>query len=101
MFRFVISTEWISLSTAIILEGNKYIMGIELIDTIGWIATFFVIVSFLIDNILWLRVVNLIGASLWLAYGIVDLSYSIIFLNVVIVSIQIFKIIFILSRKKN
>ena len=75
-------------------------MGIELIDTIGWIATFFVIVSFLIDNILWLRVVNLIGASLWLAYGIVDLSYSIIFLNVVIVSIQIFKIIFILSRKK-
>ena len=76
-------------------------MGIELIDTIGWIATFFIIVSFLIDNIFWLRVVNLIGASFWLAYGIVGLSYSIIFLNIVIVSIQIYKIIFILSRKKN
>ncbi|MFL2601670.1 MAG: hypothetical protein ACJ0PU_05995 [Flavobacteriaceae bacterium] len=76
-------------------------MSIELIDTIGWVATFFIIVSFLIDNIFWLRVVNLIGASLWLAYGVIDLSYSIIFLNIVIVSIQIYKIIFILSRKKN
>ena len=76
-------------------------MSIELIDTIGWIATFFIIFSFLIDNIFWLRVVNLIGASLWLAYGVIDLSYSIIFLNIVIVSIQIYKIIFILSRKKN
>ena len=76
-------------------------MSIELIDTIGWIATFFIIVSFLIDNIFWLRVVNLIGASLWQAYGIIDLAYSIIFLNIVIVSIQIYKIIFILSRKKN
>ncbi len=75
-------------------------MSIELIDTIGWVATFFIIVSFLIDNIFWLRVVNLIGASLWLAYGVIDLSYSIIFLNIVIVSIQIYKIIFILSRKK-
>ena len=76
-------------------------MSIELIDTIGWVATFFIIVSFLIDNIFWLRIVNLIGASLWLAYGVIDLSYSIIFLNIVIVSIQIYKIIFILSTKKN
>ena len=74
-------------------------MSIELIDIIGWVATFFVIVSFLIDKILWLRIVNLIGASLWLAYGIIDLSYSIIFLNLVVVSIQIYKIILILGRK--
>ena len=74
-------------------------MSTELIDIIGWVATLFVIVSFLIDKILWLRTVNLIGASLWLAYGIIDLSYSIIFLNLVVVSIQIYKIILILGRK--
>ena len=84
---------------SIVLNLIKSIMSIELIDIIGWVATFFVIVSFLIDKILWLRTVNLIGASLWLAYGIIDLSYSIIFLNLVVVSIQIYKIILILGRK--
>ena len=75
-------------------------MELETIDLIGWLATTFVIVSFLINNMLWLRFVNLIGATLWLCYGIIDLSYSIIFLNVVIVSIQIFKI-FSLMKKNN
>ena len=75
-------------------------MEIETIDLIGWSATTFVIVSFLINNMLWLRFVNLIGAILWLFYCIIDLSYSIIFLNVVIVSIQIFKI-FSLIKKNN
>ena len=75
-------------------------MEIETIDLIGWSATTFVIVSFLINNMLWLRFVNLIGAILWLFYGIIDYSYSIIFLNVVIVSIQIFKI-FSLIKKNN
>ena len=50
---------------------------------------------------LWLRFVNLIGAILWLCYGIIDLSYSIIFLNVVIVSIQIFKIFSLMKKKIN
>ena len=75
-------------------------MEIETIDLIGWSATTFVIVSFLINKMLWLRFVNLIGALLLLCYGIIDLSYSIIFLNVVIVSIQIFKI-FSLMKKNN
>jgi hypothetical protein len=67
---------------------------------VGWSATAFVIFSFLINNMLWLRTVNLVGAFLWLLYGIIDVSYSIIFLNVVIVSIQIFKIIGLLKKPK-
>ncbi|MDA7694617.1 uroporphyrinogen decarboxylase [Flavobacteriaceae bacterium] len=75
-------------------------MGLETIDIVGWLATAFVIFSFLINNMLWLRTVNLVGALLWLAYGIIDLSYSIIFLNVVVVSIQTFKIIGLLQKPK-
>ena len=71
----------------------------DTLDIIGWVASAFVILSFLINDMLRLRIVNLIGASLWLAYGVVDLSSSIIFLNIVIVSIQIFKI-YHLSRTK-
>jgi len=67
-------------------------MEINTLELVGWSATAFVICSFLINNILWLRTVNLVGALLWLTYGIIDLSYSIIFLNVVVISIQVFKI---------
>ena len=66
---------------------------------VGWAATLFIIISFLINNMLWLRIINMVGASLWLTYGIIDTSYSIIFLNVIIVSIQFYKISVILKPK--
>ena len=75
-------------------------MELEMLEIVGWSATAFVIFSFLTNNMLWLRTVNLVGAFLWLLYGIIDVSYSIIFLNVVIVSIQIFKIIGLLQKPK-
>ena len=70
------------------------------LDMVGWAATLFIIISFLINNMLWLRIINMVGASLWLTYGIIDTSYSIIFLNVIIVSIQFYKISVILKTKK-
>ena len=69
------------------------------LDMVGWTATLFIIISFLINNMLWLRIINMVGASLWLTYGIIDTSYSIIFLNVIIVSIQFYKISLILKAK--
>ena len=71
----------------------------DTLDIVGWAATIFIIISFLINNMLWLRIVNMLGAALWLTYGIIDTSYSIIFLNVIIVSIQFYKISVILRTK--
>ena len=73
----------------------------DTLDVVGWAATIFIIISFLINNMLWLRIINMIGAALWLTYGIIDTSYSIIFLNVIIVSIQFYKISVILRTKKS
>ena len=64
----------------------------ELLEVVGWIATLIVISSFLINDMLRLRTVNLIGAFCWLIYGILAVSSSIIFLNIVIVGIQSIKI---------
>ena len=50
----------------------------ETLDIIGWIATALVIFSFMINDMLRLRFVNLIGAAFWLAYGIIDLSQNIV-----------------------
>lgn len=71
-----------------------------LLEVVGWIATLIVISSFLINDMLRLRIVNLIGAFCWLIYGIIAVSYSIIFLNIVIVGIQSFKIWKLTPKKK-
>tara|TARA_B000000557_G_C20597840_1_gene368385 strand:- start:382 stop:606 length:225 start_codon:yes stop_codon:yes gene_type:complete len=71
----------------------------DTLNIVGWAATIFIIISFLINNMLWLRIINMVGAALWLTYGIIDTSYSIIFLNVIIVSIQFYKISVILRAK--
>jgi len=74
-------------------------MDIITLEIVGWIATFVVIGSFLVNDMLKLRSINLMGATLWLIYGIIASSYSIIFLNVVVMSIQIFKINQLLKNK--
>ena len=74
-------------------------MDISTLEIVCWIATFVVIGSFLVNDMLKLRSINLIGATLWLIYGIIASSYSIIFLNVVVMSIQIFKINQLLKNK--
>lgn len=73
----------------------------NLLEIIGWIATTFVISSFLINDMLRLRAVNLIGAFCWLIYGIIASAPSIIFLNIVIVGIQAFKLWGLIKQKKS
>jgi len=43
--------------------------------------------------------VNLVGATLWLIYGIIAGSFSIMFLNIVVMCIQVFKIRELLKNK--
>lgn len=71
------------------------------LEIVGWIATFVVIGSFLINDMLKLRSVNLVGATLWLVYGIISGSFSIMFLNIVVMCIQVFKIRQLLKKKTN
>jgi hypothetical protein len=68
------------------------------IEIIGWIATLFIIVSFIQKDIIKLRIFSLVGAILWVIYGFLIMSYSIIFLNIIIVLIQIFYILKLKSK---
>lgn len=70
----------------------------NLLEIVGWIATFVVISSFLVNNMLKLRTINFLGATLWLIYGIIAQSFSIIFLNIVVMCIQSYKIYFLIKR---
>lgn len=72
----------------------------DYLELIGWIGNIFVVISFLNNDTLKLRSYNLVGASLWLVYGIVAGSFSIIFLNIVVISIQTVKISQIIKERK-
>jgi hypothetical protein len=62
-------------------------------EIIGWIATVFIIISFLQKAIIKLRLFSLVGAILWTLYGLIGQSWSIVFLNVMIILIQVFWIV--------
>jgi hypothetical protein len=64
-----------------------------MIEIIGWIATLFIILSFIQNDIIKLRLFSLVGAIIWTIYGILIESSSVIFLNIVITIIQIYWIL--------
>mgnify|MGYP000848525414 CR=1 FL=1 len=63
----------------------------ESVEYIGFIATAFILLSFVMDGIK-LRVINTIGATLWLSYGIITNGYSIVVLNFFVILIHLFKL---------
>lgn len=72
----------------------------NILEVISWIATGVIIVSFLIDNIIWLRAVSMLGAMLWFIYAVFTNQPSLLFLNGVLIVIQIWKILGLMKNKK-
>jgi hypothetical protein len=70
----------------------------ELIDLLGWVASFLILLSFLYSGIK-LRWINGMGAILWTIWGVLKGEGSVIVLNVMVVLIQAIKI-YQLSREK-
>ena len=56
-----------------------------MIDVLGWIATAVVVGSFAIRDVRKLRIVNMIGSILWIAYGFLKQDNPIIFVNISII----------------
>ena len=56
-----------------------------MIDILGWIATAVVVGSFAIQDVRKLRIVNMSGSLLWMAYGFLKQDKPIIFVNLSII----------------
>lgn len=67
------------------------------IEFIGYAASFFVLLSFLMKNMTYLRSVNLVGCSFFIWYGIALQSWPIVITNVAIVIVNLY---FLLKPKK-
>jgi hypothetical protein len=64
---------------------------ISLTDWIGYLASLVLMISFLMKNIIKLRIINSIGALLFIFYGIMLLtSWPIIITNIFILGVNIY-----------
>lgn len=68
-------------------------------ELLGWIATVVVLISFLFEGVS-MRIINGVGALLWMGWGIGMEQGSVVFLNAIIVLIHIGKLLSIEKRKK-
>lgn len=66
------------------------ILGASYVEWIGYAASLFVLLSFLMRNIATLRYVNSIGCLFFVAYGILLDSWPIIITNVAIVCVNVY-----------
>lgn len=71
------------------------------IEILGIIAAVIILTSSLFKNMLYLRIVNLVGSALFCAYGILTGAISVWLLNGGLIITQISQIIVLVRRKKN
>lgn len=64
------------------------------VESIGWLATAVVVASFFFANPTTLRKVQILGASLWLVYGMTIGSLPVIVANILVVTAATLSTIF-------
>lgn len=70
------------------------ILGISYIEWVGYLASFFLLLSFLMRNITTLRYINSLGCLLFVAYGLLLDAWPLIITNGAIVLINIYYLFF-------
>lgn len=63
------------------------------VETIGLIATGFVLVSFLVSGEKYIRLINIGGAALFVVYGLMLNALSVWLLNGILFAVHIYKLI--------
>jgi hypothetical protein len=75
------------------------ILGIEFTEWVGYLASVALIISFMMKNVNTLRIINSVGAVLFVVYGILlNISWPIIITNVFILLVNIY---YLLLRRKH
>ena len=77
-------------------------IGVNVVfEIIGYLGAFLVLVSFLMRDIKWIRIVNIIGALLFIVYGIYTVTWVNVFLNIILIIVHNCFLIKIQKERKN
>lgn len=63
-----------------------------MIEVIGLSASLIVLLSFLYDDGIWIRLINMVGCILFVVYGVLLGAFSIWFMNGIVFFIHIYKL---------
>ena len=66
--------------------------GIDSVEIFGYVATLIVAASFLSKSIVPLRIVNSIGAALFVVYALITQTYPVALLNAFLVVVHIYQL---------
>lgn len=66
--------------------------GIDSVEIFGYVATLIVAASFLFKSIVPLRIVNSIGATLFVVYALITQTYPVALLNAFLVVVHIYQL---------
>ena len=70
------------------------IMPTIVIETIGYLAPAFLVLSFLFKDMFKLRLINSIGCGFFIIYGFLISAYPVVIANVIIVGINLHYLLF-------
>ena len=65
----------------------------SIIEIIGYLGSAFVLGSFLLKDIKWIRIVNIIGAIFFVIYGIFTETWATAFMNMALVIVHVIYLI--------
>ncbi len=63
------------------------------IEGLGYVATIVTLISMMVKDMVYLRVINSVGCLLWIGYGMMSESIPVLMVNTIILGIHIFKLI--------
>ena len=69
---------------------NTVLLGIELTEWVGYLAMTVLLVSFMMKNVIKLRIINSIGCLFFVIYGIMISQYPIVITNFAIILINLY-----------
>ena len=65
----------------------------DVYEIIGFLGAFLVLVSFILKDIKWIRIINVIGAFLFTVYGFSTQTWATAFMNLALIFVHIFYLV--------
>lgn len=63
------------------------------IEIWGYISMIVVVISMMMKDIKWLRIINSISCAMFIVYGLLIVSYPVVVLNSIVILINTYKVI--------
>ena len=69
---------------------DSLLLGVELTEWVGYLAMTVLLVSFMMKNVIKLRIINSIGCLFFVIYGVMISQYPIVITNFAIILINLY-----------